>query len=243
MELSTPLLTGMNSLHHDFKGKKNGQVVSFSVPPTILITALARVPDVKLARTSDFKAVGDHIYLLGHSDFGTLGSEFQKIISENPQLQVLAPAPRVGMPAWNIAKKVYSWLGGGLGKQQARLKSLHDVSDGGLIVAVAECLMSRGLGGSLWLPSGHNPWEFAMGEGFHAFVGSASTEDAAPLEAEWNECGIPFQRVGMVEAHDRLEVFVKGADLGSAAGPYGNLAFSFTVNQLRSAWLKEGYWE
>jgi phosphoribosylformylglycinamidine synthase len=213
VELSTPLLTGMNSLHHDFKGKKNGQVVSFSVPPTILITALARVPDVKLARTSDFKAVGDHIYLLGHSDFGTLGSEFQKIISENPQLQVLAPAPRVGMPAWNIAKKVYSWLGGGLGKQQARLKSLHDVSDGGLIVAVAECLMSRGLGGSLWLPSGHN------------------------------ECGIPFQRVGMVEAHDRLEVFVKGADLGSAAGPYGNLAFSFTVNQLRSAWLKEGYWE
>ncbi len=241
--LSTPLISGKDSMKNNYQGKRKGELVSISAPPTLLITAVARVADVKQARTADFKSAGDIIYLLGHSEFGTLGSELNSMISQSPQFQLLTGEARAGRPSWSLARKLYSWMGGSQGKQQFRLKSLHDVSEGGLLVAVAECLISRGLGASVWLPSGRDPWEVAYGEGFHAFVGSVAPDDAPALEAEWDELGIPFQRVGNVETHDRMEIYLRGSGSTTTQSVYGNLVFTATIPQLRSAWSKEGYWE
>ena len=33
---------------------------------------------------------------------------------------------------------IYAWLGGAIGKEQKKLRSIHDVSDGGLMTAIAE---------------------------------------------------------------------------------------------------------
>src|SRR5206468_1554838 len=63
LALGTPFISGKDSMKNDFRGKHEGKPVVISVPPTLLVTAMARVPDVRLARTSDFKAAGDAIYL------------------------------------------------------------------------------------------------------------------------------------------------------------------------------------
>ncbi len=230
LALSIPLVSGKDSMKNDFRGKLGDQVVTISVPPTLLMTAVGRVPDVKKARTADFKAPGDIIYLIGASDFGLLGSECQSIASQ------YGLSLRAGKPSWKAAQRIYSWIGGTQGKQQNRLKSLHDISEGGLLVAVAESLLARGFGATLFIPIDQNPWEFLLGEGFHSFVASASEADSIAVESELSDLDVPFKRLGIVESQDRLEVRVgKHAE--------NNLILSLKTHQMRTAWLKEGYWE
>jgi phosphoribosylformylglycinamidine (FGAM) synthase-like enzyme len=213
--LSIPILSGQDTI-------KAGA-------PNLLVTALARVPDVKGARSADFKTVGDCIYLLGHSDFGLLGTAFENVILKKSGEKGLS----AGSPVWEVARKIYSWIGGGVGKHQDRLKSLHDVSEGGILVAVAESLVARGLGATLAIPKDRDFWEFAFGEGFHAFITSFAESDTGSLEAEWNAAGVPFIKLGQVESTERLEVF----------HTYHYPCLNISVKQLQSAWKKEGYWE
>ncbi len=227
LALGLPLVSGKDSMKNDFRGKKDGQPITISVPPTLLMTAVARVPDSKQARTADFKSAGDAIYLLGGTRLGLQGSELQAALGKLP-----AAVSRVPDPDWSEARRTYSWLGWAIGKEQPRLKSVHDVSEGGMLVAVAEGLLARGLGATIQLPSTVEPWELAFGEGFHSFVVSVSEMDSPALESEWFSLDIPFRRLGAVNSGERLEV-----KLPDAAG------FAVDVKQLRAAWLKEGYWE
>jgi phosphoribosylformylglycinamidine synthase len=234
LALSVPLISGKDSMKNDFRGKLEGKPVTISVPPTLLMTAVGRVPDIKRARTADFKAPGDLIYIIGPSEYGLLGSECQVMASQAHECSIAWGGPmKVGKPSWKIAQKTYSWIGEAHGKAQVRLKSLHDVSEGGLLVAVAECLLARGLGATVRIPVDRNPWEFMFGEGFHSFVGTISESDSSLVEAEWQELGIPFYRLGTVVGQDRLEV-----EMGD-----GKSVFSIKTQLMRSAWLKEGYWD
>ena len=233
--LSLPLVSGKDSMKNDFRGTRDGQLVSISVPPTLLMTAVARVQDIKAARTAEFKAAGDFIYLLGGTDLGLVGSEFQSMlgaVSLDAQTLIGLGSVHLGVPNWPMARRTYEWIGGGKGKQVSRLKSLHDVSEGGLLVAIAECLIARGLGAKIKLSQGSNPWERAFGEGFHSFVASVAPEDSDTIEAEWRQLQIPFERLGVVTREDRLKVESELEEM-----------ISLEISQLRSAWLKEGYWE
>jgi phosphoribosylformylglycinamidine synthase len=117
---------------------------------------------------------------------------------------------------------------------QARLRSVHDISDGGLLVSVAESCLARGLGAEIEIPKEEsNPWQFSFGEGFHGFVASVSEAEAPAFEKEWDELGVPYLALGRVINQDHLSVTAKG----------GGGRFSVPVSELRLAWLKEGYWE
>lgn len=239
LALSAPLISGKDSMKNDFRGKLNGKPVSISVPPTLLMTAVAKVADIKNARTADFKAPGHFIYLLGGSDFGLLGSEYHVMSSERSNTLSSFGGPlRIGRPSWDLARRVYSWIGGSQGKLQNRLKSLHDISEGGLLVSIAEGLLARGLGARLQIPSERNAWEYLFGEGFHSFIATVSPEDASAVEGEWDEKNVPFKRLGTVDSQDRLEVF-----LGNSKDVEAKPVLSVGVKQMRLAWLKEGYWE
>lgn len=236
LALGAPLVSGKDSMKNDFRGRVNGEPVKISVPPTLLMTAVGRVADIKFSRTSDFKTPGDVIYLLGPGQLRLVGSEFSDW-AQKKQNRRLAEfgEEKVAIPNWEQARILYQWIGGAWGKQQTRMKSLHDVSDGGVLVAVAEGILARGLGASVQLPAQAGLWESAFGEGFHTFVASVSAEDRALLEDEWNENQVPFRHLGQVESHGRLEVF---------SGNHGKtLLFDVGVQRIRSAWLKEGYWE
>jgi phosphoribosylformylglycinamidine synthase len=233
LALGVPLVSGKDSMKNDFRGKVEGKPVTISVPPTLLMTAVGRVPEVKGARTADFKAVGDVIYLLGGNHLGLIGSEFQAISPKLPG------KPKLATPDWEEAKKTYSWLGRARGKEQLKLRSLHDVSDGGVLVAVVEGLLARGLGAKVELPAGRGPWELAFGEGFHSFVASVSENDAPQVEAEWENCGVPFVKLGSVTSNEKLEVSFEAASIGGVALQ----SWAISTKDLRTAWLKGGYWE
>jgi phosphoribosylformylglycinamidine synthase len=233
LALSAPFVSGKDSMKNDFRGKRKGEPVTISVPPTLLITAVAKVSDIRMTMTSDFKRVGDIIYLLGSDAYGILGSELQAM---RPGLG--GHALRAVDPDWILARKVYSWIGGAMGRERNKLRSLHDVSDGGLMVAIAEGLIARGFGAQITLSSNNDPWESSFGEGFHSFVASVSEAEAFNMESEWLALEVPFARIGVVTGGDRLDVQVPVKGFSSAPVRWG-----VSVKQLRAAWRKTGYWE
>jgi phosphoribosylformylglycinamidine synthase len=113
-----------------------------SIPPTVLFSAVGIVPDARLAVTPDFKRPGDAIYVLGMTRDETGGSEYfaSKGFVGNKVPKVLEPENAIKM-----YRAIHSAM-------KAKLvASCHDLSDGGLGVALAESAFSGGLGAEISL--------------------------------------------------------------------------------------------
>ncbi len=212
MALGLPFVSGKDSMKNDFRGTKNGLPIRISVNPTVLVTALGRLPKLERARTSEFKSAGEAVFLLGPHRFTLLGSQFERIGLIHPESREL---PRSD---WALAKRIYRWLGS---DRSMRLRSCADVSEGGAAVAVVEGLFAYQLGfdfAAEW--SADATLSDYFGEGFHSFVVSCRPEDAASLAREWFEQGIPFARLGTTTARGVLHL------------PDGTIA----VSELERAW-------
>lgn len=61
----TPFISGKDSMFNDFSGfDKNGNPVTISIPPTLLISAIGTIDNVQKSVTIDLKFPGDIIYVL-----------------------------------------------------------------------------------------------------------------------------------------------------------------------------------
>jgi phosphoribosylformylglycinamidine synthase len=81
------------------------------------------------------------------------------------------------------------------------IAACHDVSDGGLLVAVAEMALAGGVGGRLLPgPAGLAPHEFWFSEDQGRYV--ATTGDAAALTAAAGAAGVPARLLGTAGGHD-----------------------------------------
>jgi phosphoribosylformylglycinamidine synthase len=114
MAYGIPFISGKDSLHNQFTNSETKEVIR--IPNTLLISAIATVPDVRKCITMDAK---------GHRNGLTL------IAARNGcDLACLASTHR------QMAQAIAEGL----------LVSCHDVSDGGLLVAAAEMSIASGLG-------------------------------------------------------------------------------------------------
>jgi phosphoribosylformylglycinamidine synthase len=127
-----PLTSGKDSMKNDFKAGK----IKISVPPTILYSMVAKIDDVQQTITSNFKADGDLIYILGKT-YDELGaSEFYKLFD-----RLGANVPKVRK---ENAKRLYEKVM--KANEQNLIESCHDLSDGGLVVAVCESAIGTEFG-------------------------------------------------------------------------------------------------
>jgi phosphoribosylformylglycinamidine (FGAM) synthase-like enzyme len=197
-----------------------GAAASFSQRPQsglLVCHALGRLRAFRWARSADFKSPGDAIYLLGPECRTLLGSLFAEQFGATGSTEFQEPQ-------WALARRLYGWLSGVQGKEQGRIRSLHDVSEGGLLVAVTEGLLARGLGAQIRLPEDALPEAWAFGEGFHRMVLTCSEADSSILESEWGQLAVPFSRLGTVTSGGRLDL--QGY-------------WSVEVPELRKAWRAE----
>ncbi|MEI7548764.1 MAG: AIR synthase-related protein, partial [Actinomycetota bacterium] len=91
---SAPFVSGKDSLNNEYLGS-DGQ--RHAVPPTLVITAMAHVPDADCTVTPDLKRAGDVLVLVGHTIPEFAGSHFQMVGGEVGQ--AVAPAPDTDAPA------------------------------------------------------------------------------------------------------------------------------------------------
>jgi phosphoribosylformylglycinamidine synthase II len=136
----TPFVSGKDSMKNDFIGRgRLGKEVKISVPPTVLVTAMAKVPDVTKTVTSDFQKEGDAVYLLGKSERGMGGSELADAF-QLPSSVKLNPVPVNGPENQRLYRTIHRAM------SQSLLRSCHDCSEGGMLVALAESSIGGMLG-------------------------------------------------------------------------------------------------
>jgi phosphoribosylformylglycinamidine synthase len=189
---SIPLTSGKDSMKNDFKSGN----IKISIPPTILYSMTAKMNDVRQAVTSDFKAAGDLIYQLGETYDEMGASEFYHLYE---QLGETVPIVRP-----KAAKKLYEKVM--LANQQRLIQSSHDLSDGGLGVALAECTFGNELGCKIDLDPidlGLNLPAKLFSESHSRFVVSVCPEDQAEFESI---LGKRATLIGYVTIESRFQV-------------------------------------
>lgn len=216
LALKAPLISGKDSMKNDYRGTQNGEQIKVSVLPTLLVTAMGRIPDYRKARSADFKKAGDRIYLLGPDQLGLAQSEWHGLRSEIPQT-----ALTVALPNWKEAIPLYEWLGSQ--ESSEFLRSAHDLSDGGLLVAIAESCFVNNLGVVFDSQIDLHTVQQTFGEGFHQFVVTVPEGKSAMVEKDWTRRKLRFIPVGVVT---EVPEFVWKTD-------------KVSVEDLYQAWSKE----
>ncbi|HUO10695.1 MAG TPA: phosphoribosylformylglycinamidine synthase subunit PurL [Phycisphaerae bacterium] len=132
----TPFVSGKDSLSNEFITDKGERI---QIPYTLLISAMSVVPDVSRCITMDARKAGNHLVLVGLTKRELGGSHYYALKGH-----VGSSVPVVDLkmgPA--TARTVAGLIGAGL------IASSHDLSEGGLAVALAEMLFAGGLGASV----------------------------------------------------------------------------------------------
>ncbi len=131
----TPFVSGKDSLNNQFT-TKDGKTIE--IPPTLLITGMAIVDDVSTCVTSDFKGKGGSVLIVepkGREQWKRMGASHYA-----QQFGVPADAedaiPEVDLEAGpRVARAIAEAI------RLGYISAAHDVSDGGVAVAIAEMLI------------------------------------------------------------------------------------------------------
>lgn len=135
MDYNLPLISGKDSMKNDFYDG----TTKISIPPTLLFSVIGKMDDARKAVTMDVKRPGDIVYLLGKTGDELGGSEYLALFSK-----IGNKVPKVNS---KIAYQRYQAYHTAV--NQGVVASCHDLSDGGLAVAIAESAFSGSFGISI----------------------------------------------------------------------------------------------
>jgi len=212
-----PFISGKDSLYNE---SPLGPIL-----PTLLITAIGIIPDVRRAVSLDLKVPGDPIYLIGVT-YPELGaSEYFRLKG-----YIGNEVPRVRVP---LARRIMECIIRAL--DMGFVKACHDLSEGGLGVAIAEMALSSGYGAEIWLSDvkqeGIRRSDFLLfSESNSRFLLEVKREKTHEFEKLLSSMGCPYSRIGEVQEEGRLIIH----DLHSS-----DIIVDLGLGELRKAW-KEG---
>jgi len=137
-----PLVSGKDSMKNDFKGKnRNGEPLAISIQPTLLVTAMGHGHKNAMVRAPISKAEG-RLFRVGEKQLSFMASELKEIFDDS----VFNEGFGDDYNAWRFQKCLNTYNGYYKLVTLGLIENAHDVSDGGLAVAVSEMLFDKGLG-------------------------------------------------------------------------------------------------
>jgi len=212
-----PLVSGKDSMKNDaFAGGRR-----ISVRPTLLVTLVGPIDDVRKAPSTDFLAPGDLVYVLGGTS-GLLGGSMLERVGRLGGSGGLGACP-VADPAEH--RPLYLALAKAISGKIIR--SCHDLSDGGLAVALAESCLGGGMGAAVSLDAMPGRPSAAKGPAYPEaasllfaedpgrFLVSIRREDRERFERSL--AGLSFAMIGETSAEPRILVSSRGAVVADAA--------------------------
>jgi phosphoribosylformylglycinamidine synthase len=175
--LDFPIVSGNVSLYNE----TNGQAIL----PTPTIGGVGILDDFTASMTLAFKAEGESILVLG-ATAGWLGQSLY--LRDICGREEGAPPPVDLAAERRHGEFVRSLIGEGL------VTAVHDVSDGGLLVALAEMAMASRIGAVLEAPHGALAHAFWFGEDQARYV--LTTKDHGAVERRAKAQAVPLMRIG-----------------------------------------------
>jgi phosphoribosylformylglycinamidine synthase len=148
-QLGVPVVGGNVSLYNE---APTGPIF-----PTPVVGIVGKLPRASRAGRLGFANEGDSIALVGPFEPSEVGSELSKLrglppVGELPGTDV----GRIRVAHGAVRSRVRS----------GAFRSAHDIAEGGVAVALAECAIAGGLGATVDLPKGLDPFGEAPGRGF-----------------------------------------------------------------------------
>ncbi len=214
-----PLVSGKDSMKND--ATVGGRRIS--VRPTLLVSLMGIVPDVRRAVTTDFKGAGDAIYVVGRSR-GELGGTIAERIAGIPLGSCPSARPAEARATY---RRLHRAMRAGL------VASCHDLSDGGLWVALAESSLGGDCGARVSLdavpveepPGDREPARLLLCETPSRLLVSV----ALPMELRWRSAmrGVAMARVGEVALDGRIAIESGGREVAAC-----------TLAEVRAAWSR-----
>ncbi len=179
--LDYPVISGNVSLYNETGGNP--------ILPTPAIGGVGLLEDIDHMATLAFKTKGEVIFLIGQSEDteGWLGQSLY--LREVCEREDGAPPPVDLVHERAVGEFVRNLAG------NDHVTACHDISDGGLLVAVAEMALAGGIGCTLdAIPSLHPGRLFGEDQG--RYVVTASTNQAATIEKDAKKLGIAVTAIG-----------------------------------------------
>ncbi len=228
VELGTPFISGKDSLNNEFSylDPNSGQKRTIAIPATLLISAIGQVDDIASCVTMDLKQAGNLLYVVGSTKNELGGSHFALVEQlTGGQVPVVdAAAARQTFAAVHAAIAAGS------------VRACHDLSEGGLAVAIAEMCFAGGLGARLDLrgvpttDASLHPLVTLFSESNTRFLCEVEPNQAAEFERHLAD--IPHARLGEVVTDPVLRI---------ADGENDSYLIA-DINQLKRAWQQPLDW-
>jgi phosphoribosylformylglycinamidine synthase len=185
--LDYPVVSGNVSLYNESKATGGGA----AIPPTPSIGGVGLIDDWRAAATPGLKAPGERIWLVG----GAPSHLGQSLWLRDILGRAEGAPPPVDLEAERAAG---DWVRRRI--HDATLTAVHDLSDGGLLVALAEmALASRGLGARLETGRPAHRAAFLFGEDQGRYLVTA------PAGVDLDDCPVACVALGHVLEEPRLE--------------------------------------
>jgi phosphoribosylformylglycinamidine synthase len=215
-----PFISGKDSLNNEFHAGDRHIII----PPTLLISALGIVPDVRRCVTMDFKEPGNVLLLVGETRNVLGGSHYEFVSGGVVSGGVVPQVDLQRGPV--IFRKLREAIQTGL------VRSCHDLSEGGLAVALAEMAFAGGLGADVTgLAELKLPDEVGLfSESAPRFVLEVSPDKVGQVLDLFQS--LPVQKLGKTCKESRLRI----------AGGNGEWTIWATLDALKEAWQKPLRW-
>lgn len=207
LALNTPVIGGNVSFYNERSGD--------AIYPTPTVGMVGLIADVDHITTQHFKREGDVIILLGETYAELGGSEYQKLVTGGisgrpPQLDLQKEA--------SLQQLVLTAI------RQGLVKSAHDLSEGGLAVALAESCFGEEIGAMVELTTELRADVALFSESQSRILLSVDADQADAVLAMAEQLSVPARVIGKTGGA-RLVVNVNGKE-----------AVNAPLSDLKAAW-------
>ena len=216
-----PFISGKDSLNNEFHAGDRHIVI----PPTLLISAMGIVHDVRRCVTMDLKEAGNALFLIGVTRDELGGSHYNLVTgSEGGDI------PAVDL---ELAPVIFRKLNAAI--ERGLVRSCHDLSEGGFAVAMAEMAFAGGIGADVTQvrPTGGNLNDVValFAESNSRFIVEVSPANV-PALTELFGSEVPILKIGQTCKEQRLRI----------AGENGEWVVWTKLADLKEAWQKPLRW-
>ena len=181
--LEYPVVSGNVSLYNDTLGE--------SVQPTPAIGGVGLIADIAARISMGFTEVGHSILLIGETR-GHLGQSL--FLREIHGREEGAPPPV------DLAKEALHGLTLQRAMREGHIAACHDISDGGLLVALAEMCLPHGIGAQVRFLSALPHHAYAFGEDQARYIVAVKPEHKDVLMVQLHQAGVAFEDLGTTVA-------------------------------------------
>jgi phosphoribosylformylglycinamidine synthase subunit PurL len=186
--LGLPVTGGNVSFYNESSGRP--------IHPTPIVGVLGLLADPTTAVPSGFPRPGLDVWLLGETRVELGGSAWQRLTTARLE----GRPPTLDLAAEASLHRLLPGLAG-----RRLLAAAHDLSDGGLAVALVEATLAAGVGATVALPPAMPPLAALVSESASRVLVAVAPEASGDLTTLAGEAGVPATRLGATGG-DRLAV-------------------------------------